>query len=213
MTIQCPAVKLYKSKVNRMKHFIDVLSARYPEPKCALVHDNPYELIVATILSAQCTDKQVNKVTPALFKKYPTPNKLAKATLADVEVLIHSTGFFKHKAKNLIGMAQAVVNIYNGEIPQNMDELTSLPGVGRKTANVVRANAFNIPSMVVDTHVIRISNKLGFVATEEPEIIEHLLEKLVPRERWRDYSHQVIMLGRELCTAKKTLCDECPVNS
>lgn len=206
-------VKLFKNKKERMKIFLERLKERYPEPDCALLHKSPYELISATILSAQCTDKQVNKVTPFLFEAYPTVFDLAKADVKDVEELVRTTGFYKNKAKNLVNMAITVVNKHDGEIPSTMEELTALPGVGRKTANVVLGNAFDTPGMVVDTHVIRISNRLGFVDSDDPVKIEHALGKQVPEKNWVDYSHQVILLGRELCTARKTYCDECPMNS
>ena len=211
-SIKCPMVKLYKNKKERMKIFLERLDFLYPDPACELIHRDPYELISATILSAQCTDKQVNKVTPALFAAYPMVQDMARANVKDVEELIHSTGFYKNKAKNLIGMAITVTEKHDGQIPDTMDELVKLPGVGRKTANVVLGNTYGVPGMVVDTHVMRISNKLDFVNSDNPEKIEKELEKQVPKAKWVDYSHQVILLGRALCTAKKTFCDQCPMS-
>lgn len=208
----CPAVKAIPAKKARMKFFLGVIQERYPDPACALVHMDAFQLISATILSAQCTDAAVNKVTPTLFKKYPTPAEMAKADQAEVEKIIHSTGFYKNKAKNLIAMANMLLTAYNGEVPGTMDGLVKLPGVGRKTANVVLGNIFKVPGVVVDTHVLRISNRLGFVDSGDPVKIEYALEKLIPQKDWVDFSHQVIYLGRELCTARKPMCDKCPVN-
>lgn len=207
---QCSSVVNIKNKKSRMKLFTAFLNDRYTEPRCELNFESPFQLITATILSAQCTDKQVNKTTPALFKKYPTAEKLAVADQADVEELIRSTGFYKNKAKNIIGMASALVLKHDGEVPDKLEELVKLPGVGRKTANVVLGNAFNIPGMVVDTHVMRTANRLGFIKSDAPEEIESALEKLVPKKEWIDFSHRVILLGRELCSARNPKCSECP---
>lgn len=208
--VECPSVKIIKNKRERVKLFISFLNERYPEPRCELIYNDAFQLTAATILSAQCTDKQVNKVTPLLFEKYPTPEKMAQADIRELEEVIRSTGFYKNKAKNLIGMASAVVLHHNSVVPNTMEELTKLPGVGRKTANVVLGNAYRIPGMVVDTHVLRISNRLGFTKNNDPVKVEKDLEKLVPQKGWVDFSHQVILLGRDLCPARKPHCDRCP---
>ena len=190
------------------------LAKTYPDVECALKHKSPYELIVATILSAQCTDERVNMTTPALFKKYSTVEDLAGSKQADVEKLIKSTGFFRNKATNLRAMAEAVTQQHSGKIPQTLEELVALPGVGRKTANVVLGTAFGIPSgVVVDTHVKRISNLLGLTASKNPEIIERDLIELVPKKEWINFSHRLIHHGRRICIARRPQCRECPLLS
>lgn len=182
----------------------------HPDAHCELDHSNPFELLLATILSAQCTDARVNMVTPALFKKYPTPQKLAKADLADVEDLIKSINFFRNKSKSLIGCAQMLVEKYQGEIPRSVEELSELPGVGRKTANVVLGNAFNINTgIVVDTHVKRTAGLLGLTKQTDPVKVEIDLMKLFPNEQWTDLSHLLIFLGRRTCVARRPQCDLC----
>lgn len=204
------------TKVTSAKHAEEILrrlAARYPDAHCALDHRNAYQLTVATILSAQCTDKRVNMVTPTLFASYPTAAALADADQADVERIIQSTGFFRSKAKNLIGMARAVVERHGGRIPRDMDALTKLPGVGRKTANVVLGNAFDVnEGIVVDTHVSRVSRRLGLTRHEDPVKIEQDLMPLFPRERWTMLAHYFIEHGRTLCVARTPLCGECPLN-
>jgi endonuclease-3 len=195
-----------------MNYIIDKLRTLYPEPACALIHHSPFELICATILSAQCTDVQVNKVAPNLFAKYPNAKSLAVADIPDVEKIIMSTGFYRNKAKNLVNMAIMLMEDYGGEIPSTLEELITLSGVGRKTANVVLGNAFRIAGIVVDTHVIRISNRFAFVNTEDAVKIEFELMDVIPKEHWVDFSHQLIFLGREYCTARKPKCDICPIN-
>jgi endonuclease-3 len=186
------------------------LLAAYPGAHCALDFRNPYQLLVATILSAQCTDKRVNMVTPALFKKYPAPRALARAKLEDVEDLIRSTGFFRNKAKSLVGMAGAVVDRHGGEIPDTMDALTALPGVGRKTANVILGNAFEKnEGIVVDTHVTRLAERLGLATANDAVKIERALMPLFPRQRWTMLSHLLIEHGRQVCLARKPKCGEC----
>ncbi len=186
------------------------LLAEYPDAHCALDFKNPYQLLVATILSAQCTDKRVNMVTPALFKKYPTPRALAKARQEDVETLIKSTGFFRNKARNLIGMAGAVVDEYRGTIPDTMDALTHLPGVGRKTANVILGNAFDKnEGIVVDTHVTRLAERLGLSRAKTAEKIEEELMPLFPRAQWAMLSHLLIEHGRRICDARRPKCGDC----
>jgi endonuclease-3 len=182
----------------------------HPDAHCELNHSNPFELLLATILSAQCTDARVNMVTPALFKKYPTPQKLAKAKLEDVEEVIKSINFFRNKSKSLIGCAQMLVEKHQGEIPQTVEELSELPGVGRKTANVVLGNAFNINTgIVVDTHVKRTAHLLGLTKETDPAKVELDLMKLFPNEQWTDLSHLLIFLGRRTCVARRPQCDLC----
>lgn len=189
---------------------IGLFKRYYPDAHCALNHSNPFELLVATVLSAQCTDERVNMVTPALFKKYPTPKKMAKAPVEDLEELVRSTGFYKNKAKNLKGAAQALVEKFDGHVPREIEALVGLPGVGRKTANVVLGNAFGIASgVVVDTHVTRLSNRLGWVKGENAVLIEKQLCQRVPVEDWVMFSHFLISHGRAVCKARKPDCAHC----
>ncbi|UYL10069.1 endonuclease III [Bdellovibrio sp. SKB1291214] len=193
-----------------LEQTISLLKRYYPDAHCALDHKNPFELLVATVLSAQCTDERVNMVTPALFKKYPTPLAMSKAPLESLENLVRSTGFFKNKAKNLKSASKDLVEKYDGEIPQDLEALVGLAGVGRKTANVVLGNAFDIPSgIVVDTHVTRLSNRLGWVKTENAIQIEKILCKVVPEEDWILLSHLLISHGRAICKARKPNCEHC----
>lgn len=186
------------------------LKKLYPDAHCELTHSNPFELLVATILSAQCTDVRVNMVTPSLFKRWPTPQKMAKASLEDMEEAIKSINFFRNKSKSLIACAQKLVNEHKGEVPKTVEELSDLPGVGRKTANVVLGNAFNINTgIVVDTHVKRTSNLLGLTKNSDPVKIELDLMKLFPNETWTDLSHLLIFLGRRTCIANRPQCDLC----
>ena len=196
----------------RAARLYDVLAGSYPDAHCALHHENPFQLLVATILSAQCTDKRVNMVTPALFARYPDAASLARANQADVEEIVRSTGFFRNKATNLIAMAGALVDRHGGEVPADMNALVALPGVGRKTANVVLGNAFGRnEGIVVDTHVSRLSQRLGLTADSDPVKIEDSLVPLFPRERWTMLSHLLIEHGRQVCDAKKPRCAECPL--
>jgi endonuclease-3 len=189
------------------------LRAAYPDSRTALDHRNPLELLVATILSAQCTDKRVNEVTPALFRRYPSARHYAEAPLADLEEMVKTTGFFRNKAKALKGLGQALVAEHGGEVPETMEELHALPGVGRKTANVVLGNAFgkNV-GVVVDTHVQRLSRRLGLTDETEPEKIERDLMELVPQEGWTVWSHLLIYHGRSVCKARRPECGRCVVN-
>lgn len=190
----------------------DRLLETYPDAGCALSYRNPFELLVATILSAQCTDARVNQVTPELFRRYPGPHELAGARQRDVEAIIKSTGFFRNKARNLIAMAQALVAEHGGEVPRTMDALRRLPGVGRKTANVVLGNAFGLAEGVtVDTHVARISRLLGLSSHRDPEKIERDLMERYPPERWTMLSHLLIVHGRQVCIARRPRCPLCPV--
>ncbi|MDC0273200.1 MAG: endonuclease III [Planctomycetaceae bacterium] len=196
----------------RVKAILRALKKRYKNVECALTHDSPFQLLTATILSAQCTDERVNATTPALFKKYPSPEKLAVAKISEVEKIVHPLGFFRSKAKNITGMAQAIVEHHKGEIPQTLEELVALPGVGRKTANVVLGTAFDIPSgVVVDTHVKRISNLLGLTTSKNPEIIERNLSEILPKSEWIMYSHRLIHHGRQICIARRPQCPDCPL--
>jgi len=186
------------------------LARHDPRPRCALDYANPFELLVAVILSAQCTDKRVNLVTPALFSRYPTPAALARAEQGDVEALVRSTGFFRNKAKNLIGAAQRLVEAFGGQVPREMDELLSLPGVARKTANVVRGECFGLADgVVVDTHVKRLARRMGLTRHTDPVKIERDLMELLPQKQWIAFSHRLIWHGRRVCDAKRPRCDVC----
>jgi endonuclease-3 len=187
------------------------LEDSYPDATCALRHSSPWQLLVATILSAQCTDTRVNLVTPLLFGRFPDPFSLAGAAPLEVEALIRSTGFFRNKAANLIGCARAVVEHHQGEVPRTLTELVALPGVGRKTANVVLGNAFAVPGMVVDTHVGRVARRLGWARSGPPEGVERELCALLPKERWNRTSHVLIWHGRHCCRARIAHCSACPV--
>ena len=188
-----------------------ILRKVYPDVKTQLLHQNPFELLVATILSAQCTDKQVNQVTPVLFERLKTPADFAAVPLKNLENLIRPTGFFHNKAKNIKNCAKALLAKHNGKVPRTLEALVKLPGVGRKTANVVLGAAFGIPGVVVDTHVARISNRLGLTRHKNPEKIEFDLMQIVPKRAWNDFSLQLIFFGRSTCTARKPRCPQCPL--
>ncbi|MCO5142565.1 MAG: endonuclease III [Oligoflexia bacterium] len=195
-----------------VEKIISHLSIEFPEPKCELQYETPEQLLFATILSAQCTDKRVNMVTPNLFKKYPSSKELAKAKQSDVEKIIQSTGFYRNKAKNLIGAAIAIQKTFLGELPQSIAELTQLAGVGRKTANVVLGDAFNIQEgVVVDTHVRRISNLLALTQSQDPIKIEQDLMEIVPKKNWTNFSHWLILHGRRTCIARRPKCTDCVI--
>jgi len=200
-----------RSPAGRARETHERLKREYPA-HCALVHQNPYELLVATILSAQCTDERVNMVTPEVFARYPTPFELAEADPADVERLIQSTGFFRNKTKSLLGMAQAVADRHSGEIPFRMSELVRIPGVGRKTANVVRSVAFGLPGLPVDTHVTRLSRRLGLTEATDPVVIERELNPMIPAAERGDFSLRMILHGRQVCLARRPRCDDCVLN-
>ena len=187
------------------------LDEHYREAHCTLDFTNPLELLVATVLSAQCTDVRVNQVTPALFEKYPTAALFADADLADLEAAIYTTGFYRQKAKSIKSLCRVLVDKFGGQVPASQDELVKLPGIGRKTANVILGNAFGIPGITVDTHLGRVSQRLGLTANQDPVKIEFDLMPLVPQERWTKFSHQMIWHGRSLCTAKKPQCPVCPL--
>jgi endonuclease-3 len=185
------------------------LADAYPDAACALRHEDAWQLLVATILSAQCTDERVNAVTPALFKRYPSPAAMAAADSAELEKLIHTTGFFRQKAKALRGVAAAIAHQFKGELPRDMETLVTLPGIGRKTANVVLGTAYGVPSIMVDTHVRRLSYRLGFTDEEDPVKIEMDLRDLLPPKSWTAFSHRLIHHGRRICHARKPRCLEC----
>ena len=202
-----PDLKARAAEVNRR------LAKRYPEAKCSLDFTNAFELLIATILSAQSTDARVNIVTKSLFRKYPGPAAFAKASQVEMETDVKQTGFFRNKAKAVIACAQAIMERHGGEVPQTMDELTALPGVGRKTANVVLGNAFQTPAgIVVDTHVTRVSGRLGLTANSDAVKIEEDLVPLLKRSEWTVFAHRLIYHGRETCIARKPLCEECVLN-
>ena len=189
------------------------LAALYPNAKCELDYQSPYQLVVATILSAQCTDKRVNMVTPTLFERYPSSRELAAASPLEVEGIIKPTGFFRAKTKSLIGMAQSLEDNFKGKVPDEMDQLVELPGVGRKTANVVLGNAFDKnEGVVVDTHVARLSKRLGFTKHDDPVKIEEDLMPLFPRDKWTMLSHLLIWHGRQICVARTPRCENCPLS-
>ncbi|HJO62724.1 MAG: endonuclease III [Desulfobacterales bacterium] len=187
------------------------LRLTYPEVTTQLHYRTSFELLVATILSAQCTDKQVNSVTRGLFKKFNAPKDFTKIPLESLEQLVRATGFFRNKAKNIKACAQALVEKYHGKVPETLEELVLLPGVGRKTANLVLGAAFGIPGIVVDTHVIRISKRLGFTESKDPAKIERDLMKIIPKMAWSDFSLHLVYFGREFCTARKPRCKMCPL--
>ncbi|MEW5734222.1 MAG: endonuclease III [Thermodesulfobacteriota bacterium] len=197
----------------RVAQILAVLEETYPQVKTQLVHENAFELLIATILSAQCTDRQVNMVTPGLFARFSTPEELVAADLGELEGLIRSTGFFHAKARSIKRCCEKLLSDFNGTVPRTMDELLSLPGVGRKTANVVLNAAFGVPGVVVDTHVKRISKRLGLTRSTDPERIEYDLIKVLPEDSWIGFSLQLIYLGRELCTARSPKCLRCPLLS
>jgi endonuclease III len=191
---------------------LDMLEAAHPEAECALHHKNPFELLTATILSAQCTDRRVNEVTPALFARYPDARSLAAAQTSTLESLIRPTGFFRAKSKSLIGCAQALQRDHGGVVPRTIDELVKLPGIGRKTANVVIGHAYGVnEGIAVDTHVRRVANRLGLVREEDPAKIEPQLMSIIPRERWTRTTDLLIFHGRKVCHALRPACGRCPV--
>jgi endonuclease-3 len=193
------------------EHLLDLLEQVYPDASCALVYTSAWQLLIATILSAQCTDKRVNLVTEVLFRRLPTPADMAAAELTEIESLIHSTGFYRNKAKHLQGCAQAVLTCHAGQVPDRLSELIKLPGVGRKTANVVLGNIFQIPGMVVDTHVKRLSRRFGWTSKSDPVQIEQELCRLLPENRWTQCGHTLIEHGRACCKAPVPICSKCPV--
>ncbi len=200
------------TKKQRALQICEILKEVFPEAPCQLNADTPFQLLVATRLSAQCTDARVNMVTPALFAKYPTENQLAEAELTDVENLIHSCGFYHGKARDLIGMAKMVRDVYEGTLPDTIEELTKLPGVGRKTANLIVGDVYKKPAVVADTHVIRITNLLGLTDSKDPQKVEMQLKKILPPEESNDFCHRIVLHGRQTCIARRPKCQECALN-
>jgi len=206
--------RITKAERERVDKILNLLDQHYStDLKCFLNHDTPWQLLFATILSAQCTDERVNMVTKDLFIKYKTIEDFANADISEMEMHIHSTGFYHNKARNIIACARTLLLEYGGVVPRDIESLTKLAGVGRKTANVIRGNIYHEPSIVVDTHVKRISNKLGFTKEEDPEKIEFELMKLLPKDRWILYNIQIITHGRSICTARNPNCSECFLNA
>lgn len=197
------------TKKERALLAVEALKKEYPDALCALNAKTDFELLVATRLSAQCTDARVNIVTPALFAKYPTVEAFAAAKVEDVEELIHSCGFFRAKAKDIVGMAQKVISDFNGVVPDNIEDLTSLPGVGRKTANLICGDIYGKPAVVADTHLIRITNLLGLVESKDPYKVELALKKLLPPDESNDFCHRVVLHGRAVCIARRPQCQKC----
>lgn len=197
------------TKKDRAQKAVDALIQLYPEAVCSLNASNPFELLVAVRLSAQCTDARVNLVTPALFAKYKTLDDYCSAKQEDVEELIHSCGFYKSKAQSIIGMAKIVKEKFGGVVPDNIEELVTLPGVGRKTANLIVGDVYGKAAIVVDTHMIRISNRIGLVSVKDPKKIELELKKIIPPDESSDFCHRIVMFGRDVCTARNPKCGEC----
>ncbi len=196
-----------------VEKIIQILKETYPDAKCSLDFTSPFEMMVSVMLSAQCTDERVNKTTPNLFNKYNTPEKMAQISQSELEKIIHPCGFYKNKAKNIIAASKMLIEKYNGIVPNSIEELIKLPGVGRKSANVIMLEAFNDPSgIAVDTHAKRISNRLGFSKESEPEKIEKDLLKLFEKKYWYDVNHLLVWHGRGYCDARKPKCDECTIN-
>lgn len=196
----------------RAAEIISILERSYPDSGIALRYETPFQLLVATILSAQCTDERVNTVTPGLFERFPGPQDFLDAPVEELEQAIYSTGFYRNKAKSIRGACQALVERHGGSVPSTMEELVDLPGVGRKTANVLLGHCFGVPGLVVDTHVKRISNLLGLVDSKNPDVIERELTDVVPEEKWVIFSHLLADHGRAICVARRPKCSECPVS-
>lgn len=200
------------TRPERVRAILDGLRAGYPSATCALVHRNAWELVVATILSAQCTDARVNLVTPELFRMYPRPQDLAAASLPELEETIRPTGFFRNKSKSIKGAAQKLITDFGGEVPRTMNELLTLPGVARKTANVVLGVSYGIADgVVVDTHVLRLSRRLQLTVNTDPKKVEQDLIKILPKDQWIDFSHEIILHGRQVCVARKPRCVDCTI--
>lgn len=196
---------------SKIQKIVQTLRERYPVVKTQLDHNSPFQLLIATIMSAQCTDRQVNKVTRVLFEKYPDPDSLADAPINDIKRIIFSTGFYNNKAKNIQACARSVLKDHDSVVPADIRHLVKLPGVGRKTANVVLSMAFGQQTIVVDTHVLRISRRLGLTDQKDPVKVEYELMEIIPEPSWNDLSLQLIYFGREICDAKKPRCEECPL--
>lgn len=200
------------TKKERARLIVEGLKKEYPEAICSLTADNPFELLVATRLSAQCTDARVNLVTPALFEKYRTLDDYVSADVKDIENIIHSCGFYHGKARDIIEMARGVRDRFNGVVPDNIEDLTSLQGVGRKTANLIVGDVYKKPAVVADTHLIRLTNRMGLVDTKDPKKVEMELKKILPPEESNDFCHRAVLHGRAVCTARKANCENCSLN-
>jgi endonuclease-3 len=203
--------KSLPEKKVRAKAIYRQLTKNYPNVRCELDYNSAFQLLVATVLSAQCTDKRVNQTTPALFKKYPNPKKMAKADLKDIQRLVKSTGFFRAKAKNIKGLSNKIMEEFDGDVPSNLDDLITLPGVGRKTANVVLGHAFGIPGITVDTHFGRLSRRFGWSKQNDPVKVEFEVGELIPEKEWTNLSQRMIWHGRRVCHARKPACGACPL--
>ena len=199
------------AKKNRAGAMYKVLCKRYPNVRCELDFQTPFQLLIATVLSAQCTDKRVNTVTPALFKKFGTPKKMAGAKISKLEDLIHSTGFYHAKARNIKGLSEKLMHEFAGIVPSNLDDLVTLPGVGRKTANVVLGHAFDIPGITVDTHFGRLSRRFKWTTSEDPVKVEHEVGALITQKEWTNLSQRMIWHGRRICHSRKPACGACPL--
>ena len=198
--------------MDKVNAIIDILKARYPDAPCALHYSKDYELMIAVRLSAQCTDARVNLVTPALFAAYPTLESMACADIAHIEELVHSCGFYKHKARDIVLGCQMLLNDYDSKVPNDMESLLRIPGVGRKTANLLLGDLYGVPgSVVCDTHCIRICGRLGLSTGKEPEKVEKQLRAILPAEESSDFCHRIVLFGRDCCTARNPKCDECPL--
>ena len=191
---------------------VEALKKEYPDAICSLDASNPFELLIATRLSAQCTDARVNLVTPELFGKYKTIEDYAAADVDDIASIIHSCGFFRQKSKDIVGIAQKIISDFGGKVPDNIEDLTSLPGVGRKTANLICGDVYGKPAVVADTHLIRITNRLGLVSTKDPYKVEIELKKLLPPDESNDFCHRCVLHGRAVCDSRKPLCEKCTMN-
>lgn len=198
-------------KKDRVIASVGALEKLYPDAICSLEYNDPFQLLIATRLSAQCTDKRVNMVTPDLFKEFPTAEKMANADIKRVEELIKTCGLYKTKAQDLVGIGKMLTEAYNGVVPDSIEELTKLPGVGRKTANLVCGDIFGLPAVVTDTHFIRICNRLGFVKTKNSLQVEREMRKLLPPEKSNDFCHRTVLFGRDICVARKPKCEICPL--
>ena len=203
--------KSLPEKKVRAKAIYRQLTKSYPNVRCELDYNSAFQLLVATVLSAQCTDKRVNQTTPALFKKYPNPKKMAKADLKDIQRLVKSTGFFRAKAKNIKGLSNKIMEEFDGDVPSNLEDLIALPGVGRKTANVVLGHAFGIPGITVDTHFGRLSRRFGWSKQNDPVKVEFEVGELIPEKEWTNLSQRMIWHGRRVCHARKPACGACPL--
>lgn len=200
------------TKKQRALNAVEILKKEYPDAMCSLNASNPFELLVAVRLSAQCTDARVNLVTPELFEKYKTLEDYAGACLSDIERIVKPCGFYKNKASSIIGMARMIIDDFGGTVPDNIDDLVKLPGVGRKTANLIVGDIYGEESIVVDTHMIRISNRIGLVDNKDPYKIELALKKLIPAHEGSDFCHRIVLFGRDICSARKPKCDICPMS-